>query len=434
MHAADGILTSTGGMTSHAAVVARGMGKCCIAGCSDIVVDKRHRKILTRDGVEIEEEASITLDGNTGEVLLGEIDMIEPEITAEFNTILEWSNEIKKLSVRANADNPEDSRSARDFGAEGVGLCRTEHMFFDETRIRHMREMILSSTLEEREKALAKILPVQREDFKAIFKEMNGLPVTIRLLDPPLHEFLPFFDKKIEELAHEMSLKFEQLKNVVENLHEVNPMLGHRGCRLAISYPEIYRMQTQAIIEAAIESHASGINVIPEIEIPLIGNHKELEYLRKEVEEVIEHFKETIDFPVKIGTMIEIPRACLTADEIAKTADFFSFGTNDLTQTTYGFSRDDAGKFLNTYIEKGIIKNDPAERIDEQGVGQLMQIAVKNGRKTKPDLEIGICGEHGGEPKSIDFCYRIGLSYVSCSPYRVPIARIAAAQAVIANS
>ena len=431
MHAAAGILTSTGGMTSHAAVVARGMGKCCIAGCSDIIIDKKHRKIVTASGVEIAEGAVITLDGSTGEVMVGEVATIEPEITGEFEQILEWANKYKKLHVRTNADTPEDAAVARQYGAEGIGLCRTEHMFFEEDRIMAVREMILSNSLEAREKALAKLLPVQKKDFKGIFEAMDGFAVTIRLLDPPLHEFLPYFDKKIEELAEIMEISFEELKNKIESLHEVNPMLGHRGCRLGITNPEIYQMQVQAIVEAAIECHNNGVKVIPEIEIPLVGNFTELKYLRKHVQDVIDRYDSAIKFPIKIGTMIEIPRACLTADEIAEHADFFSFGTNDLTQTTYGFSRDDAGKFIGTYLEKALMTHDPAEQIDQNGVGRLMRLAVQGGRGTKPDLEIGICGEHGGNPESVEFCHKIGLDYVSCSPFRVPIARLAAAQAQI---
>lgn len=435
MHAAQGILTSTGGMTSHAAVVARGMGKCCIAGCSDIIIDKKHRKIITREGFEIVEGTIITLNGSTGEVIFGEVPMIEPEITGEFSEILKWADEVKKLQIRTNADTPEDAKTAREYGAEGIGLCRTEHMFFDEDRIQAMREMILSNDEEGRRKALAKIQPMQKNDFREIFKVMDGCSVTVRLLDPPLHEFLPFFDKKIEVLATSLGVTFEQLKNKIESLHEVNPMLGHRGCRLAISYPEIYEMQARAIIEAGIEATNEGAKVTVEIEIPLVGNANELKVLRGEIEDIIAEYDSAIKFDVKVGTMIEIPRACLTADEIADHADFFSFGTNDLTQTTYGVSRDDAGKFIPTYVERGIIGHDPAEKLDQVGVGSLMQIAVEKGRSKKPDLEIGICGEHGGEPSSVEFCHNIGLDYVSCSPFRVPVARLAAAQAAIkANS
>jgi pyruvate,orthophosphate dikinase len=431
MHAAEGILTSTGGMTSHAAVVARGMGKCCIAGCTGIVIDKKHRKVITREGIEINEGTIITLNGSTGEVIFGEVPMVEPQITGEFSEILSWADDIRKLKVRANADNPEDAQVALSYGAEGIGLCRTEHMFFEEERIQAMREMILSSDEEGRRKALAKIQPMQKNDFREIFKVMDGHSVTIRLLDPPLHEFLPFFDKKIEQIADSLGVSFEQLKNKIESLHEVNPMLGHRGCRLAVSYPEIYEMQVRAIIEAGIEATQSGAKITVEIEIPLVGNANELKVLRKEIENVIDEYDGAIKFNIFIGTMIEIPRACLTADEIAEYADFFSFGTNDLTQTTYGLSRDDAGKFINTYIDRGILANDPAQKIDQNGVGQLMEIAVEKGRSVKPNLEIGICGEHGGEPSSVEFCHRIGLDYVSCSPFRVPVARLAAAQAVI---
>ncbi len=431
MHAANGILTSTGGMTSHAAVVARGMGKCCIAGCTEILVDKKHRKILTKSGQEIHEGDIITLNGSTGEVILGALQMVEPQVSGDFQEILEWTNEFKKLQVRSNADTVEDARKSLEFGAEGIGLCRTEHMFFEDERIAVMREMILAQNLEGRARALAKLMPMQKQDFKQIFAVMDGKPVTIRLLDPPLHEFLPYYDKKVAELAETMNIDFETLKNTIESLHEVNPMLGHRGCRLAITYPEIYQMQTQAIIEAAIECVAAGIKVHPEIEIPLVGNVKELSILRAEVQEVLDEYKNAINFEIKIGTMIEVPRACLTADEIATEADFFSFGTNDLTQTTYGLSRDDASKFIPAYIERGIMLVDPAESIDQAGVGALMKIAVEKGRTTTPNLEIGICGEHGGEPRSVEFCHNIGLDYVSCSPYRVPIARLAAAQAAI---
>jgi len=433
IHAANGILTSTGGMTSHAAVVARGMGKCCVAGCGDIIIDKKHRKVITQDGIELKEGTIITLDGTSGEVIIGEIPTVESEITPEFQRILDWADKYRTLQVRANADTPEDTQVAKDFGAEGIGLCRTEHMFFEEDRIMIMREMILSHNPEAKNKALAKLLPIQKRDFIDIFTVMGSSSVTIRLLDPPLHEFLPYFDKKIEELARILGVTFEELKNTIEALHEVNPMLGHRGCRLGITNPEVYRMQVQAIVEAAIECYGKGIKVQPEIEIPLVGNFTELKYLRAEVEDVIERYKDAIKFPIKIGTMIEIPRACLTSEEIAEYADFFSFGTNDLTQTTYGFSRDDAGKFLGAYINEGIITIDPASEIDEKGVGRLMRFAVQGGRETKPNLEVGICGEHGGEPNSIDFCHRIGLTYVSCSPYRVPIARVAAAQAAIRN-
>lgn len=431
MHAAEGILTSTGGMTSHAAVVARGMGKCCIAGCANIVIDKKHGKLITHEGIEIEEGATITLDGTTGEVILGEVPMIEPEIDQDLHDILAWADEVRTLDIRTNADNPTDSQVARDFGAEGIGLCRTEHMFFEEERISAVRKMILASNEEGRRKALESILPMQRSDFKQIFKVMDGLPVTIRLLDPPLHEFLPFFDKKIEELAEELGVTFEELKNKVESLHEVNPMLGHRGCRLAITYPEIYEIQVRAIIEAGIEATTQGIKVRPEIEIPLVGNANELKVLRSEIEKVIEQYENAIKFPILIGTMIEIPRACLTANEIAPHADFFSFGTNDLTQTTYGFSRDDMGKFIGTYINRGLVAHDPAEKLDQSGVGELMKIGVEKGRTAQPNLEIGICGEHGGDPSSIEFCHNIGLNYVSCSPFRVPIARLAAAQAAL---
>jgi pyruvate,orthophosphate dikinase len=430
MHSAEGILTSTGGMTSHAAVVCRGMGKCCVAGCSEIRVDAKNKLLLIGD-LTIKEGDIITLNGSTGEVMLGEMQMVEPEITEDFQKILGWADEVRKLKIRANADTPFDAKVARDFGAEGIGLCRTEHMFFDENRIKCVREMILAKNTEGRKKALQKLLPMQREDFLGIFEAMNGLPVTIRLLDPPLHEFLPQKEEQLEELAKEMSVSLDELKRAVDNLHEVNPMLGHRGCRLGITYPEIYEMQVQAIIEAGIEATKNGIKVLPEIEVPLVGNMNELKIIRKNIEKLIEKYRNEIKFEYKIGSMIELPRACLTADELANEADFFSFGTNDLTQTTFGLSRDDSGKFLNAYLEQGIFERDPAAGIDQIGVGRLMQIGVELARKTKPGLEIGICGEHGGDPESIKFCHQIGLDYVSCSPYRVPIARVAAAQAAL---
>lgn len=430
MHSSAGILTALGGMTSHAAVVARGMGKCCIVGCKDIVVNKKHKKIHIGD-VVINEGDVITLNGSTGEIMLGEMPMTSPEITGYFETIMAWADQTRAMRVRTNADTPEDAAAGREFGAEGIGLCRTEHMFFDEERIQAMREMILAKDTEGRKRALKKLIPFQRKDFEGIFRAMDGLPVTVRLLDPPLHEFLPDKDKKIQVLADEMGLTFEDLKNIVESLHEVNPMLGHRGCRLGISYPEIYEMQVQAIIEAAINVSKEGIKPVPEIEVPLVGNVRELEETRKTIEEAISSYGDKVTFPVKIGTMIELPRACLTADKIAAKADFFSFGTNDLTQTVYGFSRDDIGKFIDVYIDKGIVERDPSETLDVEGVGELMRIAVEKGRAANPDMEIGICGEHGGDPDSVKFCHSLGLDFVSCSPFRVPIARLSAAQAAL---
>lgn len=433
MHAAQGILTSTGGNTSHAAVVCRGMGKCCVAGAGTITVNKKALKFMVGDTV-VEEGDVITLNGTKGEVILGEVDMCEPELGGSFRTLMEWADEVREMRVRTNADTPEDCQIARDFGAEGIGLCRTEHMFFAEDRIALMREMILSKDDEtKRKKVLDKLLPVQKKDFVGIFEVMNGLSVTIRLLDPPLHEFLPETDqrKKTEALAKEMGLEFETLKDVIENLHEVNPMLGHRGCRLGITCPELYAMQVRAILTAGMECHKRGVIVKPEIEVPLIGDVKEFLVVKEIIDEVLEYLKADIEFEYKIGTMIELPRACLTADQIADKADFLSFGTNDLTQMTYGFSRDDVGKFLPQYLEDGILQEDPTSTIDRDGVGSLMKTCVKLGRQVKPDLEIGICGEHGGDPRSVEFCHEIGLDYVSCSPYRVPIARLAAAQAVL---
>lgn len=435
MHASEGILTATGGMTSHAAVVARGMGKPCIAGASELVIDKKHQKIIIGK-IEIPQGDVITIDGSTGEVMLGALPMVKPGLTGDFKTIMEWSDELRTMKVFTNADTPHDNQVARDFGAEGVGLCRTEHMFFEEDRIPFVRQMILSQTVDERKKYLEKLLPMQRSDFLEIFRVMNALPVTIRLLDPPLHEFLPQFDKKIQALADEMGVSFEDLKNTVDRLHEVNPMLGHRGCRLAITYPEIYEMQVKAIMEAGALASKEGIKVIAKIEIPLVVHPKELKVLKeltdKIAQEMIEANKDDYkNFEYQVGTMIELPRACLIADEIAKYAEFFSFGTNDLTQTTYGLSRDDTGKFLPQYLEKNVFENDPTEHLDEIGVGRLMQIAIELGRKVKPDLEIAICGEHGGDPESIMISQKLGLDVVSCSPYRVPIARLAAAQAAI---
>ncbi|MDA1060336.1 MAG: pyruvate, phosphate dikinase [bacterium] len=430
MNAACGILTARGGMTSHAAVVCRGMGKCCVAGCTEIVVNASAKKLIIGDLV-LKEGDIITLDGSTGEVMLGEMDMQTPELTGNFKKVMDWADDIRELQVRTNADTPEDCKRAIEFGAEGVGLCRTEHMFFEDARIYLVRQMILSKDAEERKKPLAELKKHQKGDFEGIFKVMDGLPVTVRLLDPPLHEFLPDTDSSISALADDFKMTVDELKTVISNLHEVNPMLGHRGCRLGITHPEIYQMQVQAISEAAMKVSEKGIEVNVEIEIPLVGEVRELAFLRKIVEETISEYGDDVNFNYKIGTMIEIPRACLTADQIAREADFFSFGTNDLTQMTYGYSRDDLGSFVSAYLDKGILDRDPMAGIDEQGVGKLMQVCIELGRKEKPDLEVGICGEQGGDPQSVEFCHRIGLNYVSCSPYRVPIARLAAAQAVL---
>ncbi len=430
---AEGILTARGGMTSHAAVVARGMGKCCVAGCSDIRVDEEAKEIRSNSLV-IREGEYISIDGSTGNVYLGEIPKVQTELSGKFGIFMSWVDEARRLKVRTNADTPRDAAAAVKFGAEGIGLCRTEHMFFDEARIPAVRRMIVSKSLEQREKALAELLPLQRKDFYEIYKVMGERPVTIRLLDPPLHEFLPTRKSDIEALAESMGMPYGELADRIEELHELNPMLGHRGCRLAVTYPEIYRMQVRAIIEAALDlKQNDNMQVIPEIMIPLVGAKEELAYVKKEVEDEIKKVFEERNDSLKylVGTMIEIPRACVTADEIAQEAEFFSFGTNDLTQMTFGFSRDDSGKFIDAYVEKGIFKKSPFETIDQEGVGKLMQMAVELGRKTRPEIKLGICGEHGGEPNSVEFCHRIGLNYVSCSPYRVPIARLAAAQAVI---
>lgn len=439
--AAQGILTSRGGMTSHAAVVARGMGKCCVCGCDAIKIDENAGVISVKDLV-IKEGDVVSLDGSTGCVMLGEVKMIDPELSGEFQTILEWADEFRKLGIRTNADTPNDSAKAREFGAEGIGLCRTEHMFMAPDRIPIVQEMIMSDTIEEREAALAKLLPIQEGDFYGILKAMTGFPVTIRLLDPPLHEFLPNAEELAIEIA-ELRLKGGNKKEIAEkefilakarSLHEFNPMLGHRGCRLGVSYPEIYRMQAKAIFQATARLVKEGYKVFPEVEIPLVIHPNELGYLK---EEVVKIAKETmaasgVEFEYAVGTMIELPRACVVADKLAESADFFSFGTNDLTQTTLGFSRDDAeGKFMHDYLDKKILKEDPFMVIDRDGVGELMKLAVQKGRAQKPDLLIGICGEHGGEPNSVEFCHLIGLDFVSCSPFRVPIARLAAAQAQI---
>ncbi len=434
MHAAQGILTARGGMTSHAAVVARGMGKCCVAGCGEIKVDYTGECFTARNGLVVKKGDMITLDGSAGEVMLGAVPTVPPQMTGDFGTLMGWVDKIRTMKVRANADTPHDSKVAREFGAEGIGLCRTEHMFFDAERIAAVREMILSEELEGRELALAKILPMQRGDFTGIFREMKGLPVTIRLLDPPLHEFLPQEDKDIEELSKTMKVPVSALKHKVESLHEFNPMLGHRGCRLGITYPEIYNMQVRAIMEAACGLVKNeGYTIVPEIMIPLIATAKELQVLKLNAvaicEEVIAKYGVTVEY--LIGTMIELPRAALTADQIAHEAEFFSFGTNDLTQTTFGLSRDDAGMFLPFYVDNGILPEDPFVSLDQEGVGQLVKLACEKGRATRPNIKLGICGEHGGDPSSVIFCHNIGLDYVSCSPFRVPIARLAAAHAAL---
>ncbi|HBJ1650973.1 pyruvate, phosphate dikinase [Clostridium botulinum] len=436
MVAAKGILTVRGGMTSHAAVVARGMGTCCVAGCGTIKVDEVKRTLTVGDKVYTGDDF-ISIDGTSGNVYGEKIKTVIPEISGYFEIFMRWADEIRKLKIRANADTPKDAKQAVEFGAEGIGLCRTEHMFFAEDRIMAVRQMITAKDEQQRRVALDKILPMQRGDFIGIYEALEERPVTIRLLDPPLHEFLPSTDQDIKTLSKEIGLTFEELKLTVDNLHEFNPMMGHRGCRLAVSYPEIAEMQARAIIEAAIEVKANkGYNIIPEIMIPLIGDIKELKYVKDVIkntaEEVIK--EKNADLEYKIGTMIEIPRAALTADEIAKEAEFFSFGTNDLTQMTFGFSRDDASKFLTDYYDKKIYEQDPFAKLDRDGVGALVKIAVEKGRGTRPDIKLGICGEHGGDPSSIEFCHDLGLNYVSCSPFRVPLARLAAAQAQVRNN
>ena len=433
MIAAGGILTAKGGVTSHAAVVARQMGKCCVAGCSEIIVSEDKKELKTKDKVFGEGDV-ISLDGYNGNVYEGEIHTVEPNLSGDFGVIMSWADGIRSLKIRTNADKPEDALKAIEFGAEGIGLCRTEHMFFDENRIPAIRRMIVADTESERREALDALLPYQKNDFKGIYEVMGVNPVTIRLLDPPLHEFLPHTDAEIRSLADKIGVSYEKLLRRTEELHENNPMLGHRGCRLAISYPEIAEMQTRAIMEAAIEvSEEKGFDIVPEIMIPLTSSAKEMAYIKDIVAQEAEKCKaeKSSDIKYVIGTMIETPRAALTADEIAESAEFFSFGTNDMTQMTYGFSRDDTAKIIETYIEKNIFEEDIFRSIDEKGVGKLLDIAVKLGRQTRSDLKIGICGEHGGDPRSIEFCHRLGLNYVSCSPYRVPIARIAAAQAAI---
>ena len=435
MAVAQGILTATGGRTSHAAVVARGMGACCVAGCSALHINEEG-KYLTIGDIRVNEGEVMSIDGNTGNVYVGAIPTVDATISGDFAVVMGWADSIRKLDVRTNADTPRDAANAVRLGAQGIGLTRTEHMFFDADRIPAMREMILSTDVEHRAAALAKLLPMQRSDFEGIFKAMEGRPVTIRLLDPPLHEFLPTADEDIKALADDMGLTFEYVKGTIESLHENNPMMGFRGCRLPVKYPEIAEMQTRAIIEAAINvKNECGYDIVPEIMIPLTCEYKELKYVSNIVKATAEKVKaeKGSDLKYLVGTMIEIPRAALTADEIAKEAEFFSFGTNDLTQMTFGFSRDDAGSFLPSYYEKQIFDNDPFERIDQIGVGKLVDMAVKLGRSTRPDIHLGICGEHGGEPSSVEFCHRVGLDYVSCSPYRVPIARMAAAQAQIKN-
>ena len=432
MHVCHGILTVRGGMTSHAAVVARGMGTCCVSGCSDITVNEEEKTFSVNENVYHEGDW-ISLDGSTGNVYGEKIDTVTATVSGNFAKFMEWADRYRQMEVRTNADTPKDAKQAYEFGAQGIGLCRTEHMFFAPERIAAIREMIVSKTKEQREKALDKILPMQRGDFEGLFREMKGLPVTIRLLDPPLHEFLPHTDEEIKDLAKEMNMTFEELKNIVAGLHEFNPMMGHRGCRLDVTYPEIGVMQTKAIIGAAINVKKEGTQVKPEIMIPLVGDYKELVYVKQIITSTAdEMLKEAdVDIHYMVGTMIEIPRAALIADKIAKEAEFFSFGTNDLTQMTFGFSRDDAGKFLGEYYSKGIYDFDPFARVDEEGVGKLVEMAAELGRKTRPDIELGICGEHGGNPVSVEYCHRIGLTYVSCSPFRVPIARLAAAQAAI---
>ena len=433
MHAAVGILTCRGGMTSHAAVVARGMGRACVSGAGNIKIDYAN-KLFKVENIEVKEGDIITIDGSTGEVMLGEVKTINPDISGDFSEIMKWADETRTLKIRANAETPLDSRTAREFGAEGIGLCRTEHMFFDEERILYVRQMILSKTKEDRLKALDKILPFQKKDFLEIFTIMKGFPVTVRLLDPPLHEFLPKTDKEIDIVAKSLKIHSSEIKNRINYLHEENPMLGHRGCRLAISFPEIYEMQCRAIFEALFELQKQKIeSIIPEIMIPLVATQKEIEILRALVDKVAQEVQKKNNFKVDylVGTMIELPRAALNAKSIAKYADFFSFGTNDLTQTTLGISRDDSGKFLDDYVENKIFTVDPFISIDQEGVGELIKLACSGGLETKKNIKLGICGEHGGDPESIEFCHKIGLNYVSCSPYRVPIARLSAAQASI---
>ena len=436
MHAAEGILTVRGGMTSHAAVVARGMGTCCVSGCGEISINEDD-KVFELGGKVYHEGDYISLDGSTGKIYDGDIKTMEASISGNFGRIMGWADSFRKLKVRTNADTPADAANAVKYGAEGIGLCRTEHMFFEPDRIPKIRQMILSRTVQEREKALNDLIPYQKGDFKALYEVMEGRPVTIRFLDPPLHEFVPTEKDDIDDLAVKMMMTAEEVQEICDSLHEFNPMMGHRGCRLAVTYPEIARMQTRAVMEAAIEvKNEKGYDIVPEIMIPLVGEKKELKYVKDVVVETAEKVKQEkgSDIAYHIGTMIEIPRAALLADEIAQEAEFFSFGTNDLTQMTFGFSRDDAGKFLGDYYKKKIYESDPFAKLDQKGVGQLIQMAVEKGRKTRPDIKLGICGEHGGDPSSVEFCHKVGLTYVSCSPFRVPIARLAAAQAAIAES
>ena len=435
MHASEGILTVRGGMTSHAAVVARGMGTCCVSGCGDIAINEDD-KVFELGGHTFHEGDYISLDGSTGKIYKGDIKTMEASVSGNFGRIMEWADQYRKLQVRTNADTPADAANAVKFGAEGIGLCRTEHMFFEPDRIPKIRQMILARTLEQREKALNALIPFQKGDFKALYEVMEGRPVTIRFLDPPLHEFVPTEQGDIDDLAVQMLMTAEEVQEICDSLHEFNPMMGHRGCRLAVTYPEIAKMQTRAVMEAAIEVKAEkGYDIVPEIMIPLVGEKKELKFVKDVVVEVAEQVKKekNSDIQYHIGTMIEIPRAALLADEIAEEAEFFSFGTNDLTQMTFGFSRDDAGKFLGDYYKNKIYESDPFARLDQKGVGQLIKMAAEKGRKTRPDIKLGICGEHGGDPSSVEFCHKVGLTYVSCSPYRVPIARLAAAQAAINN-
>ena len=433
MHASEGILTVRGGMTSHAAVVARGMGTACVSGCGDINIDEEG-KVFTLGGETIKEGDYISLDGSTGKIYLGDIKTVEASVSGDFGRIMAWADEFRKLGVRTNADTPADTKNAVKLGAEGIGLCRTEHMFFNEDRIPKIRKMILSKTVEGREAALAELLEFQKADFKAMYEVLEGKPMTVRYLDPPLHEFVPTDEEDIKALAKDMNLSVEEVKATCDALHEFNPMMGHRGCRLAVTYPEIARMQTRAVMEAAIEvKNEKGFDIVPEIMIPLVGEKKELKYVKDVVVETAEKVKaeKGSDIKYHIGTMIEIPRAALLADEIAEEAEFFSFGTNDLTQMTFGFSRDDAGKFLDSYYNNKIYESDPFARLDQKGVGQLVKMAAEKGRQVRPDIKLGICGEHGGDPSSVEFCHRVGLNYVSCSPFRVPIARLAAAQAAL---
>ena len=433
MKSAQGILTVRGGMTSHAAVVARGMGECCVSGCGDIAMDEENKK-FTLAGKEFHEGDFISIDGTTGNIYDGIIPTVDATIAGEFGRIMAWADKYRTMKVRTNADTPADAKKAVELGAEGIGLCRTEHMFFGEGRIDAFREMICSETAEEREKALAKVLPYQQDDFKGLFEALEGNPVTIRFLDPPLHEFVPTDEADIKKLADAQGKTVEQIKTIIASLHEFNPMMGHRGCRLAVTYPELAKMQTRAVMEAAIEvQEEDGYDIVPEIMIPLVGEKKELKFVKDIVVEVAEQVKKEkgSDMKYHIGTMIEIPRAALTAGQIAEEAEFFSFGTNDLTQMTFGFSRDDAGKFLDSYYKAKIYESDPFARLDQTGVGRLVELAVKEGRATRPELKCGICGEHGGDPSSVEFCHKVGLNYVSCSPFRVPIARLAAAQAAL---